>query len=400
VNDVESFGLVVLVAGVVVTGAVLASRVSAWVRVPAAAIFLLGAALASDIDPALYQVRMVTVEEVVTVALVVILFGGGMDLGWRQFREAAAAAALVGVVGTVVTAGAVAALARVLFGLPWLESLLIGIAVAPTDPAVVFSVLGSRSIGGRAGAVLRGEAGLNDPVGIALMVSVLAAAGPNGGGRPVDALVLFALQMTVGTVAGLAGGKLLLEFMRRVRLPGTGLHPLRALAGALVIYGVATVAHGSGFLAVFVAGILVGDGGIPFETDVERFHDVLASLAEIAAFVALGVTVSLSTTLRSGAWAVGLGLAALLVFVVRPLAVGLLLLPVRLRWGERGFVLWCGLKGAVPILLAAFVVVAGVPDAQRVYEIVFVVVAFSVIVQGSLTPAVASALRVPSAPPP
>jgi cell volume regulation protein A len=400
VSDVESFGLVVLVAGVVITVAVLANRISVWVRVPAAAIFLLGAALVSDIDPALYQLRKGTVEEVVTVALVVILFDGGMDLGWRRFREAAAAAALVGVAGTLVTAAGMAVLAHLILGLDWLEALLIGIAVAPTDPAVVFSVLGNRQTGGRSGTVLMGEAGLNDPVGIALMVSVLAAAGASGGGGPVDALVIFVLQMVVGALVGAGGGKLLVEFMRRVPLPAEALHPLRALAGALVIYGAATVAHGSGFLAVFVAGMLIGDAQAPFKREVERFHDVLASLAEITAFVALGVTVPLSTVARSGEWVVGLELAALLVFVVRPLLVGPLLLPLRLSWGERAFVLWSGLKGAVPILLAVFVVVAGAPNAGRIYDIVFVVVAFSVIVQGSLIPIVASALRVPAQAPP
>jgi len=155
------------------------------------------------------------------------------------------------------------------------------------------------------------------------------------------------------------------------------------------------VAHGSGFLAVFVAGILVGDARAPYKGDIERFHAALASLAEIVAFIVLGLTVGLHTLPDGGAWGMGLALAVLLTFVVRPLLVGLLLLPVRLVWGERLFVLWAGLKGAVPILLGTFLLTAGEPDATRLYAVIFVVVAFSVIVQGGLVPAAAARLGVP-----
>jgi cell volume regulation protein A len=183
--------------------------------------------------------------------------------------------------------------------------------------------------------------------------------------------------------------------MRRVPLPSEGLYSLRVLACALAIYGLATVAHGSGFLAVFVAGILIGDERAPYKREIEGFHSSLASLAEIVAFVMLGLTIRLSDLPDGRAWLIGLVLALLLAFVIRPLLVGVLLWPVRLRLGERAFVLWTGLKGAVPILLGAFIVQAGVKDAARVYEIIFVVVAFSVIVQGGMVPYLARKLRVP-----
>src|SRR5262249_37960293 len=147
--------------------------------------------------------------------------------------------------------------------------------------------------------------------------------------------------------------------------------------------------------AVFLAGMLIGDVLAPYKSELEQFNSVLASLAEIAAFIALGVTVSLHAVFGSGAWVTGLGLAALLALVVRPLVVGPLLLPIRLGGGERVFVLSSGLKGAFPLLPAPFVVFAGLADAARVYNVVFVVVAFSVIVQGSLVPLVAARLRVP-----
>jgi cell volume regulation protein A len=394
-SDVEHFGLIVLAVAVAIMVAVASNRISERIRVPAPAIFLLAAALASDLVPALGRVPVTTVQRVVTVALAVILFDGGMHIGWRRFRQAAAAVVWVGVAGTFATAATLAALVHALFGLDWWVALLLGTALAPTDPAVVFSVLGRREIAGRSGTILEGESGANDPVGIALLASLLTAGQTAGVGAAGGIARVFLLQLAVGAVVGVAGGRLLVGFMRRAPLPSEGLYPLRVLAGALVIYGAATVAHGSGFLAVFIAGIITGDARAPYKGEIERFHAALASLAEIVAFIALGFTVGLHTLPDGGAGGIGLTLAVLLTFVVRPLLVGLLLAPVRLAWGERLFVLWAGLKGAVPILLGTFLLTAGVPDAPRLYAVIFVVVAFSVLVQGSLVPTVARRLGVP-----
>ena len=183
--------------------------------------------------------------------------------------------------------------------------------------------------------------------------------------------------------------------MRRVALPNEALYPIRTLAAAGAIYGVASVAHGSGFLAVFVAGLLVGGRRAPYKGEIERFHTSLANLAEIVVFVALGLTIDLGGLDTRLVWLDGILLALILAFVARPLACGLLLIPARLHMGERLFVLWGGLKGAVPILLAAFAVIAGAGHAERIYGIVFVVVLFSVVVQGSSIPFVAPRLGVP-----
>jgi cell volume regulation protein A len=171
----------------------------------------------------------------------------------------------VGVAGTFVTAAALATLAHALFDLDWRAALLVGTALAPTDPAVVFSVLGRREVAGRSGTILEGESGANDPVGIALMASLLAAGQSVGVDAAASIAGAFLLQLAVGAAVGVAGGALLVRFMRRLPLPGEGLYPLRVLAGALVIYGAATVAHGSGFLAVFIAGILAGDARAPYK---------------------------------------------------------------------------------------------------------------------------------------
>jgi len=276
----------------------------------------------------------------------------------------------------------------------WRLSLLLGTAVAATDPAVVFSVFGRREIAGRTGVLLEGESGANDPVGIALLAALLAAHG-SAGAVAWHVVTEFVLQMAVGTAVGVAGGLALLMFMRRVPLPSEGLYSPRVLAGVLVIFGLAVVARGSGFLAVFVAGILIGDEPAPYKREIQRFHSSLASLAEIVAFVLLGLTMRLSALGSAGAWSAGLAIAALLAFVIRPVLVGLVSLPVRLTLRERVFFLWTGLKGAVPILLGMTIVASGTPGAARAYQIIFVIVGFSVTVQGGLVPTLAHRLGIP-----
>jgi cell volume regulation protein A len=394
VTGTESFGLAILLIGLVGTAAVLSNRVSERLRIPAPAFFLVFAAAASDLFPGLGRLSDSTVQRVVSVALAFILFDGGMHIGWRKFRTAATATVWIGVAGTFVTAAAAAVAAHLLFGLGWRLALLLGTALSPTDPAVVFSVLGRREVGGRTGVLLEGESGANDPVGIALLVALIGATG-SPAAVAGHVAVEFLLQMAVGVAIGWAGGWLLLEFMRRVPLPSEGLYALRVLTSVLVIFGVATVAHGSGFLAVFVAGILIGDERAPYKGEIRRFHSSLASLAEIVAFILLGLTVRLRDLPDGHAWAIGLVLAVLLAFVIRPLFVGLLTLPIKLKRGERLFVLWTGLKGAVPVLLGTYIVQSGISGAHRAYEVIFVVVAFSVIVQGGFVPSLAHRLHVP-----
>jgi cell volume regulation protein A len=208
--------------------------------------------------------------------------------------------------------------------------------------------------------------------------------------------VQFLLQMAVGLAVGVVGGRALLWFMRRVPLPNEALYPLRTVFCALLLYGVGTLAHGSGFLAVFVAGIVIGDPGAPYKREIERFHSALASLGEIVAFLVLGLTVDITVLARSDVWGPGLVLGAALALVIRPPVVGACLLPARLRSNELAFVMFAGLKGAVPILLGELLRGAHVPQAERLYGIVVVVVVFSVLVQGSLVPAAVRRLRLPT----
>lgn len=393
-HDVEAFGLMIAAVAIALTAAILANHLTERFRVPAPAIFLVAAVVLADVFPGLGTMSFTTVQRIVTVALVIILFDGGMHIGARRFRESAIPIAWIGVAGTAVTAAAVSLLAHGFFEFDWKPALLLGAALAATDPAVVFSVLGKREISGRTGTILEGESGANDPVGIALMIAILSATGA-GVGAWVDGLTQFALQLAIGLAVGVIGGRGLLLFIRHVSLPGASLYSVRVLAGALGLYGIATVLHGSGFLAVFVAGILIGDQPAPHKKDIIRFHAALASLGEIVAFAILGLTISASILADRSVWLTGFALGALLMLVVRPFLLGLLTLPFDLSRGERAFVLWAGLKGAVPILLGTFAVTADAPDAQRIYGVIFVVVTLSVVIQGSTVPSAAKRLGIP-----
>jgi cell volume regulation protein A len=375
--------------------AVLSNKLSERLRIPAAAFFLLAAALASDLWPEFAEgLSIRDVERIAVVALIVILFDGGMRVGWQRFRESAVPIVSLGLVGTFATWGLMTVGAHLLLDFSWQTAALLGAALAPTDPAVMFSVFGRKEIGGRTGTILEGESGANDPVGIALMLAAISLAKTEPT-SVTNAVTEFLLQLGLGVVFGIAGAYALMFLVRRIVLPNPALYPLRTLAFAGVIYGLATVAHGSGFLAVYIAGILIGDADIPAKRGIERFHTSLASLAEIVVFVALGLTIDLTALGQDHRWLDGLILALVLAFVARPLAVGPLLVPVRLTNGERLFVMWSGLKGAVPILLASLAVLGGVADAERIYGIVFVVVAFSVTLQGASIPYAAARLGVP-----
>ena len=391
--DSYAFGGRLLLIGLVGLLALLAHRLTRRVPLPAPALLLAGTAVAVQLIPALRRPAAGEVDHLVSAALVLILFDGGRQLGWPRFRRSVRPIVLTGVLGTFLTTGGVMVLAH-LFGLAWYPALLVAAAIAPTDPAVVFSVLGEREIAGESGTILKGESGANDPVGIALMAS-LVSAGRLSGSAFGHAAAEFVLQLAVGALVGVLGGWLLLVLVRRVPLPAAALYPVRTLAGSFVLFGAATLAHGSGFLAVFIAGIMLGEAELPYRGEIEHVHDAAASLGEIVAFVALGMMVDLGQLGHRDVWLPGLALAVLLTVLVRPLLVGGCLVGSRLAGNERLLVLLAGLKGAVPILLGTFLLDAQLADAQRLFGIVVLVVAFSVTVQATALPALAALLKVP-----
>jgi cell volume regulation protein A len=393
-TEITDFAAILLVIGASVALAVLSTRLTAWVPIPSPAIFLVAAAVVSDIWPSLYaDVPVLTVERIAVVALIVILFNGGMDIGWRRFRGALAPILSLGVFGTFATAGIVAIFAHYVLGFEWMTAGVIGAALAPTDPAVMFSVLGPRQIEGRSGVTLEGEAGVNDPAGIALMIGMIELATHHDASRFVI-LREFVVEMGIGAAVGLVGALAMVALLRRFTLPAPALSPVLALALAGSLYGVTALAHGSGFLAVFIAGLVVGDTRTPYKSEIERFHGALVVLAEIAVFVVLGLVVRIES-LTLDVWVDGIALVLALALLVRPPIVLAALSPFSFSRGERAFIAWCGLKGAVPILLAAFAVLRGVEEASTVFYIVFVVVLLSVVAQGTPVPWIARRLGIP-----
>jgi cell volume regulation protein A len=381
----ETFAWLLLFAAVVGLVALLSYQVTRWIRVPASVLMLVVAAVAVQVLSSLDAPPDESVERIVTVALAFILFEGGMSIGVPRFRSQARTVGLVGVAGTFLTALGVAVFLHAAVQLDWYAAALVATAIAPTDPAVVFSVLGQQEIEGPSGTVVEGESGANDPVGIALMISLLEAGGISGGAM-AHVVGEFALQMGVGLAAGLVGGVLIRRFAEVVHLPDSGLEPIRTIACVLLLFAIATLLHGSGFLAVFVAGVLMGEVRTPYRRDLERVFGGLASLGEVVAFVVLGLTVSLSTLAHADVWVPGVALALVLGLVLRPVLVGPLLLGSGLRRNERWFVLLAGLKGAVPILLGLLILGSDVDDPERLYGIIVVAVLLSVSVQGALVP--------------
>ncbi len=348
-------------------------------RFPYAALILVVTAVATAVWTDLQTVLSVEqVQRIAVVALVVILFNGGLHIGRARFRRSLRPILTLGIVGTFVTAGVIALAAHSILGFSWIEAGLVGAAIAPTDPAVTFSIFTGREhpralgddprglcrsgsfgislmigtielAGGTTDALSAkpasakfGEAGMNDPVGIALMIGMIELAQEDDG-----TLWLVAREFAVEMVMGIAGALAVLPVLRRVRMTGVALYPIRVLAVAGAVYGLAAVAGGSGFLAVFVAGVVLGDAAMLRKGEIENFQSSVAVLAEIAVFIALGLTIS-EADLGLETWLDGLGLAVILAFVARPLAVLPLLLPERLSRGERLFIAWGGLKGASP----------------------------------------------------
>jgi potassium/hydrogen antiporter len=392
-HEIVDFGTLVLLVAAASVAAIGSTKLSARLHVPAPAVLLLAAAVASDLWPSLQRsISVRLVERVAVVGLIVILFNGGLEVGFRRFRSAARPILALGLLGTFVTAAVVALVARFLLGFTWIVSGLVAAAVSPTDPAVMFSVLGGREIAGRSGTTLKGEAGVNDPAAIALMVGMIELAR-----HPDQSLLLvvreFAVEMGIGLVAGALGALAIVWILRRIRL-AEGFYAVLALALAACLYGATSVLHGSGFLAVFIAGLWLGGQRTPYKPEIERFHASLASLAELTVFVGLGLTVTLASI---GLRTIGEGIVLMLALAVlaRPLATALTLAGSRLTWRDRGFVTWSGLKGAVPILLAAYAVLDHVKGAEHVYQLVFVLVLCSVIAQGSLVGPVADRLGIP-----
>lgn len=380
----EPFGTALLLAtaGALMAASVLSSRASQRIGVPIVLLFILVGMLAGS-----EGIGGIVFEDygfayrLGSLALALILFDGGLNTPLAALRRTWAPASLLATVGVVLTAGAIALPAHA-WGLAWPQAVVLGAIVSSTDAAAVFAVLRSSGLQlkRRVGTTLELESGLNDPVAVILTVTLTGNLLRPGEADVARIVAEILLQLVVGTVMGIAVGRGGRELLRRNPLQSGGLYPALTLALALLAYGVTTLLHGSGFLAVYLAGMILGNTTLPYHAGVLRVHDSLAWLSQIGMFLVLGLLVFPSGLLE--VWQTGLALSLVLAFVARPAVVALCLAPFGYPWRETVYIGWVGLRGAVPIVLATYPVLVGAPGADRIFHVVFFIVVVSALVPG------------------
>ncbi|MCW2598319.1 MAG: potassium/proton antiporter [Frankiales bacterium] len=370
--------------------AVLAVRLSSRTGVPALLVYLAIGLLVGESGLGVHFEDYDLTAEVGLVALAVILAEGGLTTRWSQVRAALPAAIALSTVGVLISVAVVGGLTMLVLGTSFRTALLLGAAVASTDAAAVFSVLRRLPLKGRVRTVLEAESGLNDAPTVVLVTLASSSAWDTTSGLEVSGLVCY--ELAVGLVVGLAVGWLGRATLGRLALPSAGLYPLATVALVLLAFAGAGSLHASGFLAVYVAGLVVGSARLPHRRAVLGFATSLALLAELGLFVLLGLLASPSRLVDAVPAAMLVGAAALL--LARPLAVLVSTTPFRVPWREQAFLAWAGLRGAVPIVLATVPVSAGVPGGTEVLDVVFVLVVVYTLVQAPTLPWVGRRLGV------
>jgi cell volume regulation protein A len=396
--EAEALALTLLAAGVLMALAALLSPLSR-LGVPAVLLFLLLGMLAGSegIGRIRFEDYSLTFA-LGTVALIAILFDGGLNTPMPTLRRTAGPALVLAVAGVLATALLVGLGARLL-RLPWAEALLLGAIVSSTDAAAVFSVVSGAGlrIRERVAATVEIESSLNDPMAV-ILTTTLTGQLPGGKLLGAGVVVAVAVQLLVGAATGLAvgaAGRWLLPRMHRTR---PGLHPVLTLALAFVAFALAAQTRGSGFLAVYVAGIVIGNGRLPYRAALLRIHDFLAWVGQTLMFLALGLLVLPSRLVAVAG--TGTALALMLVLIARPVVTIACLAPFRYRIAESIGIAWLGLRGAVPIVLATFPVLSGVAGAGEMFDLVFFVVVVSALLQGTTSRPLLRRLRVATLAPP
>lgn len=362
---------------------VLASVLSRRIGAPILLVFLVLGMLAGEDGPGGIQFNDFSLAFLFgNLALAIIIFDGGLGTQKDSFRVSLKPSLSLATIGVIITAAVTGYAAHLILGLSWQEGLLIGAIVASTDAAAVFGLLrgAGLELKERTGATLEIESGSNDPMAIFLtitLVQVLQLADTGNQGWTI--LIELVRQMGLGLLLGFAGGLTLARALQTLFLPSS-LYPLLAFAGGLSLFGVTTMLGGSGFLAIFIAGVIVGNRPLTYGLEIHRFHDGMAWLCQIGMFLMLGLLIT--PTHMIPLILPALAIAGVLIFVARPLAVMVSLLPFRFPWREQVFIGWCGLRGAVPIILALFPSLAGLENTQTYFELVFFVVLVSLILQG------------------
>jgi cell volume regulation protein A len=384
-----SLDLALLTIALLLLAGILASKISSRLGVPALLLFLLTGMLAGaeGLGGIPFDDKQIT-QSLGVIALAYILFAGGLETEWASVSRLIWKGLSLSTIGVFVTAVVVGLTASYVLHLSWFEGLLLGSIMSSTDAAAVFSVLRSHgvSLKGSNRPLLELESGSNDPMAVfltmALIRLVLKPDSPMA-----DLALMFVVQMAVGAAAGYGLGRASVQLINRIKLETEGLYPVLSLTLVLLIYGLTAFFRGNGFLAVYIAGVVIGNGDFIHKRSLVRFHDGLAWLMQLAMFVTLGLLVFPSQLLPVAGGS--LLITAVLMFVARPVGVFLSLAFSRMGLRHKVLISWVGLRGAVPIVLSIFPFVAGVPHAEIYFNVVFFVVLASVLLQGTSIPRVA-----------
>lgn len=389
--DVHQLDTFVLVGSAVTLLAILAVRFSSRAGFPSLLVYLLmGVVLGESVIGINFEDAELA-HALGFAALAVILAEGGLTTSWREMRPSIRLGISMATVGVAVSVAVVAVGSHYLLGLPWELAVLLGAVTSPTDAAAVFSVLRVVPLPKKLTGVLEAESGLNDAPTVVLVTLVSTGAADEHGVLAMLGIIVY--QLLVGTLAGLAAGFGGAWIMRRAALPSSGLYPLAVLTLAFLGYGAAGALHASGFAAVYVAALVLGNTELPHRTATRSFAEGLAWLAQIGLFVMLGLLLSPDRLdLEIIGYAVGAGL--ILTFLARPLSVLVSSVVQPLPWRELAFVSWAGLRGAVPIVLATIPLAEGVADADELFDLVFVMVVIYTLLTGPTLPGVARILKV------
>ncbi len=389
--DVHQLDSFLLVGSLVTLAAILAVRLSSTVGLPSLLFYLLMGVLLGEAGLGIEFEDAQLAHALGFGALALILAEGGLTTNWREMRPSIKLGVSLATVGVAISVAVVAVGAHYLLGLPWELAILLGAVCSPTDAAAVFSVLRVVPLPKRLTGALEAESGLNDAPTVVLVSVISTGAAAESGVLSVGGTILFELVVgtLIGFLAGFAGGWV----MRRIALPSSGLYPLAVLCLALAAYGSASAIHASGFAAVYVAALILGNQELPHRVATRSFAEGLASLAQIGLFVMLGLLLSPG---RITLEIVGLGIITglILTLVARPLSVLISSIAQPMPWRELTFISWAGLRGAVPIVLTTIPLAEGVDDADRLFDIVFVMVVVYTVLTGPTLPRVARLLRV------
>ena len=391
--SLDQVSIAILLGAALVMAGILSSLLALRFGAPLLLVFLLIGVVAGDAGPGQIEFNDLRSTYLVgSVALALILFDGGLRTRFQNISAVLAPSMVLATAGVLLTALITAPIAKYVLDLNWTEALLVGAVVASTDAAAVFLLVHTQGLRlrPRVGATLEAESGTNDPfaVFLTLMLVELISAGSSSFAHVAMAL---GREAVLGAVVGIVGGRIVVAALNRVALP-QGLHAPFVLTGALVIFGAAQIAHASGFLAVYLAGIIIGNQPTRAHNAVVTFLDAATWLAQIVMFVLLGILASPQRLIVSIGPAIVIALVLML--VARPLAVFLCLMPFRFNWREKIFIAWTGLRGAVAIFLASIPMLVGLSKAYLYFDVAFVIVVISLLLQGWTLAAAARRLHV------